>query len=197
MTLQHLNRRLHLYLALSLSPWFLMYGVSSYVFSHPAYFQELDKSKGPLWTKVLERDYDVPVPQGDLRPLGAQIMKDAGLSGAFGAYRQGPNQINVYVYTFLQSTQAKYFLDKKKLVVEDRRFRFDQFLTGMHAKGGFEQDRIQDTLWGIVVDLVCLGFILWIVTGLVMWWSLPSTRGWGWVALLGGVASFALFMFRL
>ncbi len=198
MTFHHLNRRVHLYLALLLVPWFLMYGISSYVFNHPQYFDQLDKAKSlPMWTKVLERDYDVPVPEGELRPLGDRVVTDLGLSGAYGAYRQGPNQINIYVYTFLKSTQVKYFLDQKKLVVEDRRFRFDQFLTGMHAKGGFEQDRIQDDIWAVIVDLVCLGMLLWIATGLFMWWQLPATRNWGWLALLAGLGSFAWFVFTL
>lgn len=198
MTFHHLNRRVHLYLALLLVPWFLMYGISSYVFNHSQYFQDLDKAKNlPLWTKVLEREYDVPVPEGELRPLGERVVKDLGLSGSYGAYRQGPNQINIYVYTFLKSTQVKYLLDQKKLIVEDRRFRFDQFLTGMHAKGGFEQDRIQDDIWGVIVDLVCLGMLLWIATGLYMWWHLPATRNWGWLALLAGLASFAWFVATL
>jgi hypothetical protein len=197
-TFHHLNRRTHLYLALTLVPWFVMYGVSSAVFNHSAYFEALDKAKNqPLWTKALERDYDVPVPEGELRPLGERIMKDTGLSGAFGAYRQGPNQINVYVYTLLHSTQIKYFLDQKKLVVENRRFRFDHFLTGMHAKGGFEQDRFQDDLWGVIVDLVCLGFLLWIATGIFMWWQLPSARNWGWLALLSGFGTFVWFLLAL
>ncbi len=198
MKFSYFNRRLHLYLALSLAPWFVMYGISSYVFNHPAYFEAMDKAKGlPLWTTVLERDFDVPVPDGDLAPLGARIVQETGLQGAYGTYRQGPNQVNVYVYTFLNSTQIKYFLDRKRLVVENRRFRFDQFLTGMHAKGGFEQPRIQDWLWGAVVDLVCLGFLAWIFTGLYMWWKLPATRNWGWLALLGGLASFGWFLLKL
>lgn len=198
MTFHHLNRRVHLYLALTLSPWFLMYGVSSYVFNHPQYFDARDKALGqPLWKQRPEIPYDVPVPEGDLKPLGARIVKEVGLEGAYGAYRQGPNQINVYVHTFLHSTQVKYLLDQKKLVVEDRRFRFDHFLTGMHAKGGFEQHRVQDTLWGVVVDLVCLGFLVWIATGLFMWCHLPSTRHWGWAAFLGGAASFGWFVYAL
>lgn len=198
MTIHHINRRVHLYLALLLVPWFLMYGISSYVFNHPRYFEQRDKAKNlPLWTKVLERDYDVPVPEGDLRPLGTRVVNDLGLSGAYGAYRQGPDRINIYVYTFLKSTQIKYLLNEKKIIVETRRFRFDQFLTGMHAKGGFEQERIQDSLWGVVVDLVCLGFVLWIATGILMWWSLPATRNWGWIALLSGIATFVWFVLAL
>jgi hypothetical protein len=49
----------------------------------------------------------------------------------------------------------------------------------------------------VTVDLACLGMLLWIVSGLYMWWSLPGLRGWGWLAFLGGIGSYALFMARL
>jgi hypothetical protein len=90
----------------------------------------------------------------------------------------------------------KYFIAEKKLVAEDKRFRWDHFLTGMHAKGGFEQGGLHDA-WGVIVDLVCLGIVLWVLTGLLMWWKLPSTHAWGWAALLAGVASFAAFLLLL
>ena len=34
MTFSHVNRRVHLYLALALLPWFFMYGISSVPFVH-------------------------------------------------------------------------------------------------------------------------------------------------------------------
>jgi hypothetical protein len=198
MKLFHLNRRIHLYFGLSLLPWFLMYGLSSIPFSHARYFDDRDRAKGlPLWNVRFERDYEIEIPkEGSLRPLGAKIMKDAGLEGAFGAYRQGRNQINVYVYTFWKSTQLKYFVNEKKLVAEDRRFRWEHFLTGMHARGGFEQGGLQN-LWSWVVDLVCLAMILWVVTGVVMWWRLQKRRTWGWVVLCAGAVSFGLFLWTL
>ncbi len=198
MTLRHLNRRAHLYLALFLLPWFLMYGVSSIPFSHTQYFEERDHAKGlPLWTKRFERSYEIAVPEGlELRAAGDRIMKDNGLEGAHGTYRQSPNQVNVYIYTFWRSTQLKYFIGEKKLVCEDRRFRFEHFLTGMHAKGGFEQGGLHN-LWAVAVDLVCLAMILWIITGMVMWWTLPFTRIWGWIAFACGIATFASFLWRL
>ncbi|MCC6590260.1 MAG: hypothetical protein IT168_26440 [Bryobacterales bacterium] len=198
MTFNHLNRRLHLYLALTLLPWFFLYGVSSIPFSHAPFFDQRDKAGGqPDWTKRFERAYDLEVPaEGDLRPIGAKIMADAGLQGAFGAYRQGPGQVNVYIYTFWKSTQLKYLIAEKKLVAEDRRFRWDHFLTGAHAKGGFEQGGLHD-LWGVVVDLVCLGMLVWVATGLFMWWKLPSTRRWGWLALIAGLLTFGTFVFTL
>lgn len=198
MNLHHLNRRTHLYLALVLLPWFLLYGISSIPFSHGTYFEERDKATGvPLWTQRFERPYDVPVPDGpNLRAFADRVVRDTGLSGAYGAYRQSPNQVNVYVYTFWKSTQVKYFVQEKRIVGEDRRFRWDHFLTGMHAKGGFEQGGLHN-LWAVVIDVVCAGMLLWILTGLVMWWNLKSTRMWGWIAIAFGAATFAWFLWRL
>ena len=199
MTFPHFNRRTHLYLGLTLLPWFLMYGASSIPFAHNQYFEARDKAKGlPLWTMRRDERYAIDVPAtGELRPAGARIMKDLGLIGSFGAYRQSPDQVNVYVYRFLHSTQVKYYIAQQRITVEDRRFRFDQFLTGMHARGGFEQEGFLEKAWGVMVDLSCLGMLLWIFSGVYMWWSLPGLRAWGWLAFLGGIASYALFMAKL
>ncbi len=201
MTYSHLNRRLHLYLGLALLPWFFMYGISSVPFAHNQFFEQRDAAKGlPLWTLRAERALDVPVPQdtAGLRAFGATLLKDAGVAAtSYGTYRQSPAQINVYAYSFWTSTQLKYDIDRKKLTVEDRRFRWDHFLTGMHARGGFEQEGFLQLSWSIVVDIVCVAMIVWIASGLVMWWELPGQRRWGWVAILAGTTSFLFFTLRL
>src|SRR5437867_12978648 len=88
MTFPHFNRRLHLYLGLTLLPWFLMYGASSVPFAHSQYFETRDKATGlPLWTTRLDEKYAIEVPAGgELRTTGARIMKDLGLKGSVGAY---------------------------------------------------------------------------------------------------------------
>ena len=201
MTYSHLNRRLHLYLGMSLMPWFVMYGISSVPFAHNQFFEQRDAAKGlPLWTLRAERTLEMPVPEDSagLKAFGATLLKDAGIAGtSFGTYRQSPTQINVYSYSFWKSTQLKYFIDQKRLTVEDRRFRWDHFLTGMHARGGFEQEGFLQLSWSIVVDLVCLSMIVWIASGLYMWWELPGQRRWGWLAILGGTVSFLFFTLRL
>ena len=201
MTFTHINRRVHLYLGLALLPWFLMYGVSSVPFAHNQFFDQRDRAKGlPLWTLRAEYAFEAPIPDDPaaLRALGGTLLERAGIGNtAFGAYRQSPTQVNVYSYSFWKSTQLKYFADQKKVTVEDRRFRWDHFLTGMHARGGFEQDGLLQRSWSVVVDLVCLAIVLWIATGLYMWWGVPGSRRWGWLALLAGSASFFLFTLRL
>ena len=201
MTFTQLNRRTHLYLGLALLPWFFMYGISSIPFAHTPFFERRDAAKGlPLWTLRSTHTVDVPVPeeQAELRALGATLLNRAGVSaGSYGVYRQSPTQVNVYAYSFRHSTQLKYFIDQKRLTVEDRRFRWDHFLTGMHGRGGFEQDGVLDRSWSVIVDLVCVAIVLWIASGLYMWWGLPASRVWGWIAIAGGTLTFIVFTLRL
>jgi hypothetical protein len=201
MSFSHFNRRLHLYLGLALLPWLFMYGASSIPFAHTPFFERRDARKGlPNWTLRSERTLDTAVPDEEraLRAWGASLLADAGIQGtAFGVYRQSPTQVNIYSYSFWNSTELKYFVDQRKLTVEDRRFRWDQFLTGMHGRGGFEQQGILQTSWSVVVDIVCVAMLVWIASGLYMWWELPGHRRWGWLAILSGTVSFLFFTMRL
>jgi hypothetical protein len=193
MTFQHVVRRLHLYLGMFLLPWFLMYGVSSLPFSHNQWFR-----REPRWTARADRPYNLELaPDSNLREAGARIMRDLNLDGSFGAYRPNDRQLNVYRFTFLDVTRITYHLDQKRLVAEDRGFHWPQFLTGMHARGGFEQDSVLSDAWAVTVDVVCIAMILWIATGVYMWWQLPSSRNWGWLAIGGGAASFIWFTLAL
>jgi len=201
LTFSHVNRRLHLCLALALLPWFAMYAVSSVPFAHSAFFDARDAATGrPMWTQRAELPLDVAVPESPdaLRAFGGSLLARAGIRGvSFGTYRQSATQVNVYAYSFWHSTQLKYFLDRKVLTVEDRRFRWDHFLTGMHARGGFEQDGLLDRSWSVVVDLVCVGILLWVASGIYMWWTIPGHRRWGLLAIGAGLATFVLFTARL
>jgi hypothetical protein len=201
MTFAHLNRRTHLYLGMALLPWFLMYSLSSIPFAHAPFFDRRDAATGlPLWTLRATHTVDLPVPDGpeELRALGATLLRQARVSaGSFGVYRQSPTQVNVYAYSFRHSTQLKYYTDQKRMTVEDRRFRWDHFLTGMHARGGFEQEGLLDRSWSVIVDLVCVAILLWTATGIYMWWGLPASRVWGWVTIAAGTVTFFFFTMRL
>jgi hypothetical protein len=196
MTFSLVVRRTHIYLALFLLPWFLMYGISSLVFSHSSYFNERYKNDGvSQWTVRFDRPYHIDFPpDADPRTAGAQILKDAGLKGAFGVYRPNEEKFNVYWYDFWDATQLTYFVKENRLLAEDRRFRWDHILGGMHARGGFEQESLLNDAWGVLVDVFCIAMLVWIATGIYMWWQLPQTRLWGGVALGSGIGLFLMFL---
>lgn len=194
-------RSLHLYLGLVLLPWFLMYGVSAIPFAHHDFFQRRDAALGqPLWRVRFERPFAEPPPKepGELREFGRRLLAETGVEAPnFGIYSPNADTVQVHAFSFLRATRIVYAVKQRKVTVEDRRFRFDQFLTGMHARGGFEQDGFLPDAWGGIVDLVCLAMILWVLTGYYMWWGLTRVRWWGAIVLLIGAGAFALFTVAL
>lgn len=197
MNFSHFNRRLHLYLGLGLLPWLLLYGISAIPFAHGQFFQKRDEaSQVPLWTVRLEKTYDAPVPADAtaLRAFGRTLLREVGVTEPnFGVNRPNRNTVNLYAFSFRHATRVTYTLDQRKVKVEDRRFRFDQFLTGMHARGGFEQDSLLSQSWGVVVDLVSVALVAWTLSGLYLWWGAPGPRRWGGLTLLAGAVAFMVF----
>lgn len=203
MTFNHINRRLHLYLAMALLPWAVMYGISAIPFTRNSFFNDLYNDGIPQWTTRSEQAYSRPVPEGRsadvLRPFAKEVIDDLGIeiTSAYGAYRPNSKRIMIFTYDFWSNTRMVYDIDKQHITIQDRRFRWDQFLTGWHARGGYRQDDTLNTLWSVVVDLVSIGFVLWVASGIYMWWLLKSTRTWGFVALGSGFFIFFIFLFTL
>jgi hypothetical protein len=184
-------RRLHLYLGLFLLPWVVLFGLSSYPFNHPAQIQ-------PRWSVRVDRTFAVDAPDGaDLRSIGAKMMAEAGLSGGFYVNRPIPQRINVNHPNFFHPTRISYFVDQKRLLAEDREFIWRQFLTSMHAHVGYEMHTAWDTVWAVMIDVASVGLILWLISGFIMWWMLPGSRSWGWVAIAGGLVCFVTIVSKL
>lgn len=200
MNVNSLSRRVHLYLGLALLPWFLMYALSAVPFAHPSLVRGISGDAKPRFTKRFDGPYTIDVPDSvdRLRPVGEKIVADLGLTGRlFHIGRPNPNKLTLYVYDFWNATQVNYLIPEHRLVAEDREFRWVNFLTGLHARGGFQQDSLMSDLWAVMVDVVCAGMVLWLATGLYMWWLLQQTRWWGSAAVVAGIAAAAVFVWGL
>jgi hypothetical protein len=190
-------RRAHLYLGMFLLPWVIMFGLSSIPLNHTA------ENAPPQWTKVAELPFTASLPPSTtpdaLRPLGEQMVKAAGLNGGFYVNRANANQINVNHPNFLHPIRIIYYVDRGRLSVERRDVAWRQFLSGMHTRGGYNLGGFWDATWAVFVDIVSVALLAWIASGLFMWWKLPGTglRRWGWLALAGGLVSFALITANL
>jgi hypothetical protein len=191
MTLNHFTRRLHVYLALTVFPWVLMYGVSAFVINHHEWFDKQLAGSQPKWTERLRRPYDRPVPaDANLQSIGKQIADHLGLEGRHYAYKPGPKRLIVNVQGFWSNSRATYDLEKQEVVAEDERFQWNGFLIRMHERSGYAWDSWLEDAWAVFVDAASAGFLVLIGSGLWMWWQLPRTRWPGLAALLGGIALF-------
>ncbi len=190
-----LNRRTHLYLGLFLMPWLLMYGVSSFLISHHAWFRS---DEAPSWQPLFEREYHRQIPdQVDLREVAQEILKDCNLEGAFWAQRPKPEELRINRFRFWDETRLVYSIKDQRLKVERQQCRWDQVILRMHFRGGFQQPTFWDGLWAVLVDVACVGILIWVGSGLLMWWRLARLRLWGAIAVGGGVLSFLLLVWRL
>ena len=203
MTVNQLFRRLHLYLALALLPWILMYGISAFPMTRPGMADGLYGNDPDLWETRLEKPYDRVVPENmsraELQDFGREILADLDIavSSRAGAYQLRANRITAYALDFWTYTRVVYETDNQLVRVQDKNFHWGHFLTGLHQRGGFGHGGFFNDMWGVVVDLVGLGFVLWAVSGLYMWWQLKQVRKWGAVALGCGVVSFMIFLMVL
>jgi len=194
-TFDKINRRTHLYLGLVLMPWLLMYGLSSFIIIHQAWFG-LDKP--PQWEPLYEKEYHRPISnEADLRATVQQILRDCNLEGAFWTDKPNPDTLNIDRFSFWNSTRLTYSIKDQKLKVERQRMKVPQGVIRMHFRGGYLQPTFWDKFWGLLVDTACIGIIIWIVSGLVMWWRLPRLRSWGAIAVGGGLLSFLLLVWTI
>lgn len=194
MTFLHFVRRTHLYMGLFLLPWVIMYGVSSIPLNH------FGPQEGPpRFTRIAEHPFDVAVPPAgaDLRQLGRQMMDAAGIEGGYGIYRANPRQVEAYHPNFFHPIRIRYMTEEKRLVVDQRQLTLRAFVSGLHTRGGYDLDGFWDSVWAVLVDIASVGLILWIASGIYMWWHLPSTRAWGWIALGTGAVCFAVIIVSL
>ena len=195
MTFDKFNRRTHLYLGLFLMPWLLMYGVSSFIIVHQSWF---GAEKQPAWEPVFEKEYRHPIPQdGELRAAAQDILNDCNLQGAFWVNKPNPDTLQINRFSFWGSTRLTYSVKDQKLNAERQRMPLSQAIVRMHFRGGFGQPTFWDKFWGLLVDLACVGIIIWVASGLIMWWRLPRLRTWGAMAVGGGLLSFLLLIWWL
>lgn len=200
MTFDKINRRTHLYLGLFLLPWLAMYGMSSFIVIHQSMFQG---QKSPARQVLFERPYSRPIPsdarnnEPDFRAAAQEILKDCDLEGAFWVDKPNPDTVHIDRFTFRDSTRLIYSIKNQTLKAERELMPWPQVIVRLHFRGGYGQPTVGDKLWGLLVDIACAGIVIWVISGLIMWWRLPRVRGWGALALGSGVASFLVLVWIL
>ncbi len=204
-------RRIHMYLALFFVPWVLIFGLSTAVMNHMSFFSSL---YGKDWAAFrLEREmiYDKPLPlraEGetgaagtariDSDAAGRQILQDLGMEGAFwtNAARDG-SQLTIGRMHMICPRRITYNAENHKLTVERQLFQLPLFLRQLHTRRGYGQPYLASDLWALGVDLFIVAVLLWIATGLWMWYRMRRYRPWGALCAITGCGLFAFFVWMI
>ena len=198
-TFDKINRRAHLYLGLFLMPWLLMYGVSSFIVIHGSWFPTNKPTREPLFERAYSRPVNTQAANNspELRAAAQEILKDCDLEGAFWVDKPKPDTVHIDRFSFRDSISLTYSVNDQRLKAERQPMRWSQVPLRMHFRGGYGQPGFWQKFWGVLVDMACIGIIVWVASGLIMWWRLPRLRTWGAVAVGGGILSFVLLVWTL
>jgi hypothetical protein len=170
-------------------PWMAMYALSAGVFNHGEAFGLRRASTAP-WLILWEKDYAIEIPASTdgLRDTVRRLLTDNGLSGPFGVQRQG-ERLTINVPHFRDPLRLSYDIGGKKLRAEQRNHSGMEILIRLHERTGYGNGGVLNNLWAVIVDVFCVSTLVWIATGLYLWWKLSATRGWGGLAIGGGIAT--------
>ena len=192
-------RRTHMYLALFLMPWMIIYALSGLVLNHNQAVRAFYGARFGQMEKVEERPYTATFSENaDARMIGGQILEHLGLSGTFNVFGT-PTQPRLVINRNRAFSQHRitYFRTENRLLVEKQSFTLPVFVNRAHFRHGYEQPFLAAKAWGFIVDLAIVGMVLWVVTGLLMWWEVRPARFTGAGFATVGFGLFAIMLFTI
>lgn len=190
------NRRTHLYSGLFFIPWFLFYALSSAAFNHPAWFGSRQPKMEPLFDRLYKTE--PAIRQGDPRSFVERLLKANGLDGPFVVrWTEHDEKLVIDQVRFLSNTHIT-FDPATQRVTATRNWANARILLGrVHTRGGYDTNGSLQIFWAVIVDVIQVTMVIWIASGLWMWWNLKRFRAWGTLALASGFALFVAFLFGL
>lgn len=199
LSFSQLIRRTHMYLALFLTPWMIIYALSGLVLNHFPAVRSLYGTQFNRFEKVGEREFTAAF-SADATPrmIGAQILDHLGLAGSF--FVQGaPEQPRLVINrnSAFAAHRITYFRGENRLLIEKQQFVAPVFLNRAHFRHGYEQSYASTRIWAVTVDLAVVGMLFWIGSGLWMWWEVRPARGWGAACAVAGCGLFGLLLATL
>jgi hypothetical protein len=186
-----------MYLALSLTPWMLIYALSTMAMNHQEFFNKVYGEKPVKFDMEKQRTYEGTFPAGATSKQAAvQILKALDWDGAFSVQgRLDGEGLTILRRDPITPRRITYTPKDRMLVIERQIFRMPAFLEQLHRRCGYGQGYVLEDTWAFSVDLVIVAMVFWGLSGLWMWWELRATRRWGALSLLTGMALFGFFLF--
>jgi hypothetical protein len=184
-----------MFTALFLTPWMLMYALSTMVMTHHEQVNSFYGSKSPAMVTERELDYSRSFPTNVSREqIAQQILQDLGLEGSHSV-SGGRNGKPLVIQRQHALAQRRLTFDASvsKIAIEREEFRTATFLDRMHRRRGYKNPYALEDTWGFTVDVAVVTMAFWCFSGLWLAWELKTTRWWGAISLLVGLGLFVLF----
>ena len=111
-------RRTHMYLALFLATWVLMYTLSTMAMNHRGLFREMHGAGPPVFEKERELTWKGSFSDGASRATQARtVLASAGLEGAFSLEKGAPETLVILRQDAVHPRRLTYTTADRKSVV--------------------------------------------------------------------------------
>ncbi len=199
LTPSKLIRRTHMYLALFLTPWMIIYALSGLVLNHGPFVRGLYGPRFNQFEKVGEREYTAAFSaDADPRLIGAQVLEHLDLAGTFNVQgRADQPRLVINRNAAFSAHRITYFRAENRLLIEKQKFVAPVFLNRAHFRHGYEQTFLASRIWAVFVDLVVVGMLFWVASGVWMWWEIKPARSWGAACAVAGFGVFGILLAKL
>jgi hypothetical protein len=196
LTFSKIIRRLHMYLALFLAPWMLMYALSTLAMANREFVQTFYATKTPALTIEREMNYSRTFIAGATpEQMGQQILEDLSFNGAHRV-SGGTDGKPLVIERLSPLAQRRITFDPatRQVSVQREEFRCPTFLERMHTRRGYQHPYAWADSWALSVDVTACAIVFWGLSGLWMWWELRPTRLLGGLCFALGLALFGTFL---
>lgn len=191
------TRDLHLYVGLFLSPFLLLFAISTFVFIHrrPA----TASPAGAPRTAAVE----ISGEPGSIEQARA-ILRQLGVTGEIDYIRHNAKAQKLFIPVGKPGLTTKVDVDlrTRQVTVETQEHGPGAALTYLHRMPGPHNVRLRGNWtylrwWSVVTDAAVYGTLLLTASGLYLWWMLRAERRTGWVMLGAGASTVAVLIAAL
>ena len=188
-------RDLHLYAGLFLSPFVLLFAVSTVLLNHPS-----RSESGQVEPK---REVPVQIPPGEPGSIAhaRELIQQIGVTGEMDYVRHNAKSERLLIPVSKpgESTRVEVDLRAKTATIESEQRSLGDALNYLHKMPGphnvrFRGNWVYMSWWAVTADVVVYGILFLTVSGLYLWWKIKRERAVGWALLAGGTATVALLV---
>jgi hypothetical protein len=191
-------RRVHLYLALFLTPWMLMYAISTIAMNHRGWFESYYGGRVARWDRVSKEKFAPALtPDASRQDVADAILAHLHIEGEHSVRGRLTQRLSITRDNPFDMRRITYSPSDSLLVVEKRRSRLPAILESLHRRRSYQSLILTEDLWGFTVDLTILAMLFWAGSGLWLWWEMSVTRRLGAIALVTGIALYGFFLLTI
>ncbi|MCI0622158.1 MAG: PepSY-associated TM helix domain-containing protein [Acidobacteria bacterium] len=191
-------RDLHLYVGIFLSPFVLIFAISTLLLNH-------NWGRGDTRNQTVRRALTVNVAEGlDTIEHAKEVMRQAGVSGEIGFVQRLVKENHLSISVMKPGREAKIEVDLQgnTATVEEHQTGFWEALVYLHKSPGPHNTNIRGNwsytrIWGGLADSAVYSILFLSASGIYLWAVIKAERRIGLLLMAAGTLSFFVVLMAL